>query len=129
MRKKDFGIILIVLVAACALLILSRLPIGGQATGRVNIYVDGSLYATGLIGSDTPIVVGQGDEENVIAFTDRGFYMQHATCRNQQCIHQGEVTLDNYRNRALGTRIICLPNRVTAELVLEAGQDDDLPDV
>ena len=128
LRKKDMIMILAVLLAACALLILSRQPLNGRATGRVNIYVDGALYATGLIGADTPIVVEQEDALNVIAFTEHGFYMQSSNCKNQQCVHQGEVTLDNYRSRALGTRIICLPNRVTAELVME-NEQGELPDV
>lgn len=130
MRKRDFLIIALVLVAACALLILSGQTFSREATGRVNVYVDGDLYATGYLGMTTPIIVRQGEEENVIAFTKDGFHMESSTCRNQQCVHQGEVTLGNYHNRALGTRIICLPNRVTVELVLSDGsQPDDLPDV
>lgn len=45
--------------------------------------------------------------------------MHSASCKNQDCVHQGDVTLDNYNNRVLNNWIICLPNQVTIELVAE----------
>ena len=35
-------------------------------------------------------------------------------------MQQGEVTRDNWSRRALGAHILCLPNRVNAELEVEA---------
>ena len=58
-----------------------------------------------------------GDEiENVIHLTPNGVYMESATCENQDCVHQGEVTLENKAGRALENMIICLPNQVCLEL-------------
>lgn len=54
--------------------------------------------------------------ENVIHLTPRGVYMESATCDNQDCVHQGEVTLENKADRALENMIICLPNQVCLEL-------------
>ena len=131
MKKKDLLIILCVLALAAAGLIYSRFSAGGVATGVVNVYLDGKLYATGTLGQAAPIVVyGENGEENTIVLTQNGFYMAHSTCHNQLCLHQGEVTTDNYKTRALGTRVICLPNRVVVELVLgDEPADDSLPDV
>ena len=95
-------------------------------TGRqVNIYQNGRLYATGHIGQKEEIeVVGEDGSVNVIAFTDSSVYMKSSTCHNQLCVEQGEVSYENYRNRFYGTQIICLPNRVTVELVLQEGERD-----
>lgn len=54
--------------------------------------------------------------ENHIHLTPRGVYMESATCENQDCVHQGEVTLENKADRALENMIICLPHQVYLEL-------------
>ncbi len=57
-------------------------------------------------------------EENVIVVTDHGVYMERSTCRNQICVHSGNLTVDNYDLRSDGPFIICLPNQVSIELVV-----------
>lgn len=54
---------------------------------------------------------------NVIHTTATGMKMHFSTCENQNCIQQGEVTLDNRESRLLGSLIVCLPNEVVLELV------------
>ena len=53
---------------------------------------------------------------NNICVTPTGVYMESSTCENQDCVYQGEVTLDNMDERLLGNMIICLPNQVCLEL-------------
>lgn len=59
--------------------------------------------------------------ENVIHVTPSSVYMESATCDNQDCVLQGEVTMENMDSRVLGNMIICLPNQVTVELVTPDG--------
>ena len=56
------------------------------------------------------------ETENDICVTPNGVYMAASTCENQDCVYQGEVTLDNMNERALMNMIICLPNQVCLEL-------------
>lgn len=56
-------------------------------------------------------------KENVFHVTRDSVYMESANCDNQNCIHQGTVTLDNREARVLGNMIICLPNKVVLELI------------
>ena len=56
-------------------------------------------------------------KENKVHITPEKVYMEHSTCENQDCVGQGEITLDNYRTRILSTYVICLPNAVTIEMV------------
>ena len=58
--------------------------------------------------------------ENILLLTPDGFCMGSATCANQDCIHQGQVTLDNRDIRLLQNSVICLPNQVMAELYTAA---------
>ena len=53
---------------------------------------------------------------NTIHLTPTGVYMEDSTCANHDCVQQGEVTLDNKKDRILGNMIICLPNQVTLQL-------------
>ena len=53
---------------------------------------------------------------NTIHLSPEGVYMEDSTCPNHDCVQQGEVTLDNMRDRILGNMIICLPNQVILAL-------------
>ena len=131
-KKKDIWLLLGALLLAGILLLVSRLTISGRAAaGVVRIYVDGRLYREEALGAERDIQIEQeGGETNILRLTEDGFYMAYSTCHNQLCVQQGPVTADNYITRALGTRIICLPNKVSAELVL-AGRTPppDAPDI
>lgn len=54
---------------------------------------------------------------NKVHITPEKVYMEYSTCDNQDCVGQGEITLDNYETRILSTFVICLPNSVTIEMV------------
>ena len=120
------------ILAAAAALISALTDRRTADPGReVRVYLDGTLYATEHLGAPHELTVrGQNGEVNVIALDEEGVWMKSSTCHNQLCVHQGKVTYENYASRYYGTDIICLPNRVTVELVLRDGeQDPDAPDV
>lgn len=57
-----------------------------------------------------------GDCINIVHVTPTSIDMHEANCDNQDCVEQGEVTLENKDTRILGNRIICLPNQLTLQL-------------
>lgn len=57
-----------------------------------------------------------GDCINIVHVTPTSIDMHEANCDNQDCVEQGEVTLENKDTRILGNWIICLPNQVTLQL-------------
>ena len=57
-----------------------------------------------------------GFVQNHIHVTPEGVSMAFSTCENQDCVEQGEVTLENRETRPLMNYIICLPNQVTLAL-------------
>ena len=94
------------------------------------MYVNGALYTTAPLRAGKELTVRQEDgSENVIRMTESGFFMQSSTCRNQDCVHQGPVTRENWKDRLLGTHVICLPNRVDVTLLVEDAADPNVPDV
>ncbi len=120
----------VVLAVGAAAFFVSHEAAPAAATREVRVYRNGQLYATGRLGQKDDIVVrGENGEENVVSFTENGVFMKSATCHNQLCIDQGQLTLGNYMSRFYRNEIICLPNRVTVELVLTDEEAADIPDV
>lgn len=122
LKKKDFILIGIVLIAVLALFLLTWLPKVTPSKGEVVIYIGSEVYKRVPLGQPQTVVVDQGDGKvNELNIAADGAVMHSATCHNQDCIKQGEVTLENYKTRVLGSWIICLPNQVSVELV--AGEE------
>ena len=55
--------------------------------------------------------------ENVIEIGVNSVKMHSSSCDNQDCVEQGEITLENRDDRVLYDMIICLPNQVMLQLL------------
>ena len=53
---------------------------------------------------------------NTLRLMKNGFRMDSSTCDNQDCVFQGEVTLENKEERVLMHMVLCLPHNVIVEL-------------
>lgn len=132
MKKKELLFLLSALLLAILIFGVSRLMgAGKEASGLVRIYVNGEFHSQEKLGSEREIEITQENgHKNILCITQDGFYMAASTCTNQLCIQQGQVTLDNYYQRALGTHVLCLPNGVDVELVLlDRTPVPDMPDI
>lgn len=109
------------LVVVAALLVVAALmPKTQSASGEseILITVDGREWGRYPLSQPQTVVVEQADgSRNEITITGEGAYMHASSCDNQLCVQMGEVTLDNWETRPNQTFIICLPNRVTVELI------------
>lgn len=130
-RKKDGVLIALVLILALGLFLYQQFQSSQlESTGQVRIWVDGKIYKEVALGKAQSIPIRQENGcENVVRLTENGFYMEQASCDNQLCIGQGEVTNENFAHRALGTHVLCLPNRVDVELLLSPEQAQEIPDI
>ena len=70
---------------------------------------DEDLYIT-ITRQDDPSV------SNTLRLMKNGFVMDSSTCDNQDCVMQGEVTLENKADRVLMHMVLCLPHNVSVEL-------------
>ena len=101
-------------------LIRSQLEAAGQiyADHYLLITVDGGSYIVPLI----PEYIGQkvtltlGENTNVVKILENGFMMESASCPDQICVSEGEVTPENISTRVLGNAVYCLPNHVSLEM-------------
>ena len=119
MERKNWLIPLAIAVAAAVLLMLSP---GLRSTAEENVVVitvDGEEYARVPLSRPETVTIEQpGGEINVVEVSGQGAVMLSSTCDNQLCVHMGEVTVDNWEFRPNQAFIICLPNRVSVELVV-----------
>lgn len=70
------------------------------------------------LNADNAFTVRQSDgSENVVHIGKNSFYMEASNCENQNCVEQGEVTLENRDTRALMNLVICLPHNLSLELL------------
>ena len=130
------GLIALIMVAAVvlasgALLLLSRGTAPQSSSGdMVIIQVDGAEYGRFPLSHPQTVTVRQDNgAENVIEIDREGAVMRSSTCENQLCVHMGKVTVDNWEWRVNGAFIICLPNRVSVELVPSADNPSSLESV
>ena len=54
---------------------------------------------------------------NVLHLTTNGVWMEEANCEGQDCVGEGEVTLENREERVLWNMIVCLPHQLVLELI------------
>ena len=59
----------------------------------------------------------ENGDENVVHIGKNSFYMESSNCENQNCVEQGEVTLENRDTRVLMNLVICLPHNLSLELL------------
>ena len=77
-----------------------------------------SAYSPIPLNGDNSFRIAQQDgSENVIHIGENSFYMESSNCKNQNCVGQGEVTLENRESRPLFNMVICLPHKLSLELL------------
>ena len=93
-------------------------PDGQEARAYLLMTVGGTTYAPLALTAEGDFTIRQEatGAENVVHVTPDSIAMKSANCDNQDCVEQGEVTLENKGERILGNMIICLPNQVTLQL-------------
>ena len=70
-----------------------------------------------LNGENSFRITQADGSENVIHIGKNSFYMESSNCDNQNCVEEGEVTLENKDTRILFNMVICLPHQLYLELL------------
>ena len=88
------------------------------AASYLFVNTGGSAYSPIPLNGDNTFRIAQQDgSENVIHIGENSFYMESSNCKNQNCVGQGEVTLENRESRPLFNMVICLPHNLSLELL------------
>lgn len=92
---------------------------GGAVEGSyIVITVDGEEYGTYSLLEEQTITIGEGDTINIIEIKGGKAYMKEASCPDQLCVDQNEISFDK-------ESIICLPNKVVITVISDVESDLD----
>lgn len=92
---------------------------GGAVEGsNIVITVDGKEYGTYSLLEEQTITIGEGDTQNVIEIKGGKAYMREASCPDQLCVDQNEISFDK-------ESIICLPNKVVITVISDVESELD----
>ncbi len=90
------------------------------AAAYLLINVNNHIYEPIPLTGDRLVTITQENgRQNVAAVSAQSAHMSVSTCPGQECIHQGQVSLENRDQRVLYNQIICLPNTVILSVLDE----------
>lgn len=114
-------ILLLVLVIAIAAVTAVFSVRRAQDGGQVKVTVDGEEYGTYSLSEDRRIPIEKdGTVTNLLVIREGKADMIEATCPDHLCVRQKAIDAD-------GETIVCLPNRVVAEV--ESGHESELDNI
>ena len=87
-----------------------------NADAYLVVSVAGMMYEPIPLVEEGRYSIRRGELVNVIEVTPTSIRMHESSCDNHDCVEQGTVSLENYKQRVLLNMIICLPNEVVLEL-------------
>jgi len=101
-------------IAAAADAYLERNP----AESYVVVSTSSAMYLPVPLVEGNSFKLNFSDTEyNLVHVGDNSVYMEESTCDNQNCVGQGEITLENRNDRILYNMILCLPHDLSLELL------------
>lgn len=114
-KKADVALFFIILIAG---LLISWFSLSsGEPASKVMVWVDGNIYGVYDINENQTIEINNNGHINNFTIKDGFVSMTYSDCANQVCVEKGYITQSK-------DSIVCLPNRVMAEIVSEGGGVD-----
>lgn len=120
--KKRFGkndvIFISFLVLFCVGVCVAVYKGGAVEGSTISITIDGAEYGTYSLLEEQTITIEQEGHINIIEIKDGEAYMKEASCPDQLCVDQNEISFDK-------ESIICLPNKVVITVTSDMESDLD----
>ena len=119
LQKYKNDLILSALIAAAGILIASGYYLMHQEAGNtITITVDGTLFRTLSLSSDTMIdIPGANGGSNRLVIKNGQASITEADCPDKLCIHQSSI-------RHNGESLVCLPHKVIVKVTADVSDDD-----
>ena len=121
LRKADYLLFFIFIVAA----LISAFTFPRPAAGKemVRIISNGEEFGIYPLDQDKKIDITRDGHHNIVIIQDGVVHMDYSNCKNQICVHTGEISDKS-------ETIVCLPNYVIVEIIGngEEGEEDESVD-
>ena len=123
LRKADILLFFSFLALAA---LIAALPLMRSSGNEQMVRIISGREVVGIypLEKDIEVEVDRGGHLNIVSIEDKKVSMKYSDCRNQICVHTGEITRP-------GETIVCLPNYVIVEITgsREGGGEDNAVDV
>lgn len=106
-RKKDFILIISVLLLAVALLGIQKAY--GSSGDTVTITVNQEVYGTYNLDQDKTIQIKNESGTNVVRIQNHEVWMEEADCPDGYCMEQGHISQSHQT-------LVCLPHKLVVEV-------------
>jgi len=120
--KKRFGkndvIFISFLVLFCIVVCVAVYKGGAVEGSTISVTIDGTEYGTYSLLEEQIITIEQNGALNIIEIKDGEAFMKEASCPDQLCVDQNEISFDK-------ESIICLPNKVVITVTSDMESDLD----
>ena len=119
-RKRKTSLILTVSFLLIGILLCLPLFWGGRKGAAVQVRVDGSVVETFPLEHERvyQIVNGNGGT-NLLRISGGEAWLEEASCPDKLCVKMGRISRS-------GQSIICLPNKVTVEIIGETAGEPEV---
>jgi len=111
LKKTDFTVIIILFVLCLMALIINHAFFSNDGSFAV-VTINGVEYARLPLSSDCELDIPSGNGFNSLVISDGTAYIKAASCPDKVCVNHKAVS-------HAGETIICLPNKVVIEIILD----------
>ena len=115
LQKKDKLLIAFIVIAA-GIIALSSSIFGNQTGSYARVMIDGELYGEYPLQENQIIEIQEAAGYNRLVIDHNSVKMQEADCPDQYCVKHAAITNTN-------ETIVCLPHRLTVEIVGDAADN------
>lgn len=122
LRKADI-LLFFSFLALAALIAAVPLTRSQGSEQKVRVISGGEIVGIYPLENDIDVEVRHDGHLNIVSIKDQKVHMEFSDCKNQVCVHTGEIA-------RTGETIVCLPNYVIVEIIgsREGGDADDAVD-
>lgn len=106
-RKKDFTLVIGVLLLAAALLGIQKAY--GSSGDTVTITVNQKVYGNYSLDQDKTIHIKNESGTNVVRIQNHEVWMEEADCPDGYCMEQGHISQSHQT-------LVCLPHKLVVEV-------------
>ena len=123
MKKTDIGLIVAVVIFAAAVLFINTQLLVKEGSGNVvEVRVDGVIYGTYPLYEDQRIHIDLTEGYNEVLIQDGQAVMIEADCNDLICLKTKAIDRP-------GQSIICLPHRVSVEILGSMQEESDIDEI
>ncbi len=122
-KKRDFIIIAVILLAACIFYFVYNMQ-SDKGTAKAEIYYESELVMTVMLNENEDRIFKLPQNENVVfhLYEDGSIRFEESDCPDEVCIKSGKL-------RHIGSSAACLPNKVILKIVPVKDTDDNDVDI